>query len=309
MTTPQRTPQQRIRFIATVTLAMVIPLLLGLPFALGFGFISVLTAPGCSGGSDPASMGWTVETVSFPSSEFAGQAITADWIPADNPSGLSLIFVPTNGARGGRLDEMSVYHAAGVNILTYDARTCLAPVSNSLGYQEADAVGDALAYLHTRADVDTTKIGLHGFSAGGAATLMAAARFNEQIAWVVSEGGYHDFGAEIDANSIAHLPLGLGALFRLGALYGYRVTVGVDMSVLSPIDAIDDIDAPVLLIYGTNEPSLEGAREMQRSGGENVTLWEVPGATHGGYIAAVGVQEYEERIKAFLSAENAESAE
>ncbi len=304
MTTPPRTPKQRLRFIGRATLAIVIPLLLALPFALGFGFISVLTAPGCGGGQDPASMGWTVADVRFPSSEFPEQMIPAYWIPAADPvSGQSVIVVPTDGARGGRLDEVAAYHAAGVHVLTYDARTCLAPVSNSLGYREADAVGDALAYLRTRADVDTTKIGLHGFSAGGAATLMAAARFNEQIAWVVSEGGYHDFGAEIDANSIAHLPLGLGALFRWGALFGYRVTVGVDMSVLSPINAIADIDAPVLLIYGTNEPSLDGARDMARIGGENVTLWEVPGAPHGGYIAAVGAPEYAERIKAFLTTE------
>jgi hypothetical protein len=297
-------------FILRATLAIVIPLGLALPFVLGFGFISVLTAPGCGGGQDPAGMGWNYEDVSFPSSEFPGQMIPAYWIPAADPtSGLSVILVPTGVARGGRLDEAAAYHAAGVNVLTYSARTCLAPVTNSLGYHEVDAVGDALAYLNTRGDVDPNQIGLHGFSAGGAAAIMAAARFNEQIAWLVSEGGYHNFNAEIDENSLTHLPLGLGALFRLGALFGYRVAVGVDMSVLSPVDAIDDIDAPVLLIYGTREPSLAGAREMQRIGGENIRLWEVPGATHGGYIAAAGAAEYEERIKEFLTTENTENTE
>lgn len=303
MTTPHRTPRQRFLFILRATFAIVIPLLLGLPFALGFGFISVLTAPGCGAGQDPASMGWTYENVSFPSSEFPGQTIPAYWIPGDEPSGLSVIFVPTSGGRGERLDEVAAYRAAGVNVLSYSGRGCLTPVTNSLGYREADAVGDALAYLRTRSDVDSTQIGLHGFSAGGAAALMAAARFNEQVAWVVSEGGYHNFHAEIDENSMAHLPLGLGALFRLGALFGYRMQVGVDMSVLSPIEAIDDIDAPVLLIYGTREPSLAGAREMQRIGGENISLWEVPEATHGGYIAAAGAAEYQERIEEFLTTE------
>ena len=309
MMTPQRTPQQRIRFIVIVTLAIVIPLGLALPFALGFGFISVLTAPGCGGGQDPAGMGWNYEDVSFPSSEFPGQMIPAYWIAADEPSELTVIVVPTSGGRGERLDEVAAYRAAGVNVLSYAGRTCLAPVTNSLGYLEADAVGDALAYLNTRGDVDPNQIGLHGFSAGGAAALMAAARFNDQIAWLVSEGGYHNFNAEIDENSLTHLPLGLGPLFRFGALFGYRVTVGVDMSVLSPIDAIDAIDAPVLLIYGTREPSLAGAREMQRVGGENIRLWEVPGATHGGYIAAAGAAEYEERIKEFLTTENIENTE
>ena len=111
MMTPQRTPQQRIRFIVIVTLAIVIPLGLALPFVLGFGFISVLTAPGCGGGQDPAGMGWNYEDVSFPSSEFPGQMIPAYWIAADEPSELTVIVVPTSGGRGERLDEVAAYRA------------------------------------------------------------------------------------------------------------------------------------------------------------------------------------------------------
>jgi len=293
-----RSAAQRIAFVLRVTLLVTIPLILVIPAALGWSFIAVLTAPGCAPGADPAMMGWRYENVGFLSSEF-GRDIPAYFIPADTPSGLTAIFVPTGGARGGRLDEMRVFHDAGVNVLTYDARTCLAPVTNSLGYLEADAVGDALAYLGTRPDVDPAGIGLFGFSAGGAAANMAAARFNDQIAWLVSEGGYHDFNAEIDQNALVHLPLGMGSLFRFGALIGYRVSVGVDMSVLSPVSAMEDIDAPVLLIYGTDEPSLAGAREMARIGGENVTLWEVPGATHGSYIWTAP-EEYARRINDFV---------
>lgn len=276
-----------------------IPLVLLLPFGLGISFIMVLTAPGCGGGEDPAVMGWAYENVSFPSSEFAGRDIPAYWIPAEQPSGLTVIFVPTNGARGGRFDEVGAYRAAGVDVLMYSARPCIAPVSNSLGYLEANAVGDALAYLRARPDVDTARVGLHGFSAGGAAALMAAAKLPD-IAWVVSEGGYHDFTAQIDSNIPAALPPLFWQLFRWGALLGYRVNVGVEMSVLSPINAIDDIAAPVFLIYGTNEPGLAGAREMTRVGGDNVRLWEVPGATHGGYMGAAGA-EYAQRIEAFLA--------
>jgi hypothetical protein len=83
---------------------------------------------------------------------------------------------------------------------------------------------------------------------------------------------------------------------------GYRLTTGDDLAVLSPIGAIGQIaPRPVLLIYGTNEPGLEGARQMEAAGGSNVVLWEVPGAGHGGYVSAAP-EEYPRRVIAFLDA-------
>jgi pimeloyl-ACP methyl ester carboxylesterase len=156
-----------------------------------------------------------------------------------------------------------------------------------------------LAYLATRADVNQERIAVHGFSAGGATALMAAARF-PQIAAVVSQGGYHDFAAQIDANT----PYGflLGDLFRFGVRLGYRLTTGDDLAVLSPISVIGQIaPRPVLLIYGTHEPGLDGARQMQAAGGSNVALWEVPGAGHGGYVSAAP-EEYAQHLIGFLDA-------
>lgn len=283
--------------MARVSLAIIVPIVLLVPCGLGYSFITALTLPGCGGGADPASRGLAYSEVRFPSSEF-GRDIPAYWIPA-TPGVRTVIAVPTGGvARGDRLDEIAAYHRLGINVLTFSGRGCLAPVTNSLGYLDVLPVGDALAYLRTRPDV--TQIGIHGFSAGGATAIMAAARYPE-LAWVVSAGGYHDFPAQIEQNTPYHLPLGMGALFRFGALLGYRLNVGLDMSVLSPINAIDDIDAPILLIYGTNEPGLAGARDMARIGGANVRLWEVPGAGHGNYVQVAG-DEYARRIEAFLSA-------
>jgi dienelactone hydrolase len=158
-------------------------------------------------------------------------------------------------------------------------------------------VGDALAYLATRSDVDVEQIAIHGFSAGGALAVMAGARYPELRA-VVAEGGYHDFAEDLDNNTI-YMGL-LGSLYRLGSHLAYRVTTGDDISVLSPISAIPQIaPRPILLVYGTNEPSLYGARLQQAAAGSNATLWEVPGARHGSYLADAP-EDYERIVVGFM---------
>jgi pimeloyl-ACP methyl ester carboxylesterase len=82
---------------------------------------------------------------------------------------------------------------------------------------------------------------------------------------------------------------------------GYRLMTGYDLSVLSPVSVIDEIaPRPILLIYGTAEPSLPGARLQLAAAGENAQLWEVPGAGHGGYMD-VAPAEFERRVIAFYN--------
>jgi hypothetical protein len=296
---PPRTLRQRVTFVLVVTVVALVALGLIIPFALGAGFMAALTAPGCGGDTVPP---MAYEDVSFPSAEFS-QPTPAYFIPGetDTPTGATVIVVPTGSAgRGDRMAEIAVYTSAGLNVLTYRSRTCIgAGAANTLGYQEAMQVGDALAYLATRDDVDMNAIGIHGFSAGGAAAIMAAARF-PTIRAVVAEGGYHDFAAQVDES--APNRLWFAPPFRLGARASYRVTTGNDIGVLSPVSIIGEIaPRPILLIYGSNEPSLPGALVMAATAGENAALWVVDGATHGSYIFTAP-DKYVQRVSAFMTA-------
>lgn len=291
----QRTLRQRIFYVTRVTLFTLVVLAIVVPLALGAGFMLVLTAAGCGGETAPP---MPYEDVSFPSSEIK-RPTPAYFIPAANPNGATVIVVPTgNAGRGDRMGEIAVYHAGGFDVLTYSARACFG-APNSLGYREAGQVADALAYLEARPGVDTSRIGIHGFSAGGAAAIMAAARF-PQIAAVVAQGGYHDFRAEVERNTPPML--WFAPLFRFGAFAAYRIVTGDDISVLSPISVIERIaPRPILLIYGTDEPGLHGARLQLAAAGSNAELWEVPGAGHGNYLAAAP-DEYPRRVVAFMAA-------
>ncbi|MEO8393006.1 MAG: prolyl oligopeptidase family serine peptidase, partial [Chloroflexota bacterium] len=252
---PARTLRQRITFIVTGALLPLVILGTVVPTVFGARFMDALIAPDCGADTTPSR---NAQSIPFPSAEFPGSSTPAYYIPADGAEGATVIVLPTGTAgRGDRMAEIEVYHDAGVNVLTYSSRTCVGGVGSTLGYKEAQQVGDALAYLATRSDVDMSRVAIHGFSAGGAAAIMAAAQF-PKIRAVVAEGGYHDFAVEVDQN--ANTILWFAPLFRLGARMSYRLTTGDDLSVLSPVSVIGKIaPRPILLIYGTNEPSLPGA--------------------------------------------------
>lgn len=171
----------------------------------------------------------------------------------------------------------------------------LAP--HSLGVWEAEDILDAIVYLHARGDVDTTRLGVHGFSQAGASGLLAAARTLE-IRAVAAEGGYVDYGAQTLSLGRASDPF--SALFGLGAQLGYRAATGLGIDALRPVAILPDI-APraILLIYGEYEMTLAGARQVAAEN-DHVRLWEVPGATHGSYLRSAGETLFSAEVAGFF---------
>lgn len=301
---PPRTIRQRILFVVRMLIVATVGLVLTIPTALGAMFISAFTLSGWCGDGFPPDV--PHEDVRFLGTEAGTDYIPAYFVPSPaNMDGATVIVLPTGSARGDRAFEWMAYYNAGYHILTFTGRNCLTSV-NSLGYLEHFQVGDALAYLRTRDEVNMERIGAHGFSQAGAAAILAAAHYPE-IRAVVAEGGYADFSDEIAHNSDATRLGILSPLFQLGGRIAYRARVGMDMSTLSPLSVIHTIPPRrILLIYGTDEPGLRGARQQleaaNRDGGSSAELWEVPNAGHGGYIGAVSADEYAQRVVTFMDA-------
>ncbi|MCL4250643.1 MAG: prolyl oligopeptidase family serine peptidase [Anaerolineae bacterium] len=294
---PALSSARRVHFVVTSVILISVILATGIPGILGYSFMAGLTLPGCGGDADPADYGMAREDIHFPSSEFDAD-YAGYFIPGSN--GATVIVVPTlRSGRGDRMQEIAVYQRGGYNVLTYQSRSCFG-TPHSLGYLEVTAVGDALDYLRSRGDVDTGKIAVHGFSAGGATSLMAVARYPTLRA-AIAHGGYEDFDA-ILSDSITPMGL-LGIVFRLAAQLAYRQVAGEDISVLNPLAAIQtSAPRPILLIYGSTEVTLAGARAMQAVAPERVSLWVVPGAGHGDYVATAGETVYANEVYRFLDA-------
>lgn len=280
-------------FIVSLGVALAaLPALLGALTILG-----IMHAP-CSGaGPDPASFGYAAEdiTIAMPS----GGSFRAYFIPGRN--GATIIVPPAvSHGRGSRWAETRLLLDHGYSVLTFESRPCAGLGPFTLGYAEVDQVAAALAYLHSRPEVDPTRIGIHGFSSAGATAVMAAARLPELRA-VVAEGGYGNFAED----SLGLTPQGGLAGYAERAYRWpfrplYRLVSGHNMDVLCPACVIDRIaPRPVLLIYGSEEVSLPGARRQQAAGGATVSLWVVEGAGHGNYLA-VAPAEYERRLVEFF---------
>ena len=261
-----------------------------------------LAYPGCSGPQrTPADAGIAdYRDVTFSSRQGpAGLMLKAWWVPPTN--GAAVILLPGIGqARDAMLDQGAMLARHGYGVLLTDPRPCAdSTIAYTAGYAEAGDVAGALAFVQAQPGVDPERIGILGYSAGGAAAILSAAQLQELRA-VASEGNFYNLGDDI-ANSGGRNAL-LEDFYQQALLFFYRRETGIDARLISPIGAIGRISPrPVLLIFGEREVASGHAHEQFAAAGEPKALWVVPGLGHGGYIQAQPV-EYETRVAGFFDA-------
>jgi dipeptidyl aminopeptidase/acylaminoacyl peptidase len=289
-----RTRRYWFRLIRLFSVGLIAGLIL-LPLAMGVFLMWTLTHPLCNPGGTPQQFGMSSEEITFPSTR--GVTQQGYFIPGTN--GATVIIPPAfSNGRGGDLHYAAIYNRAGFNVITFNGRACTSYGRVSMGYVEVEDVEVAYDYLLTRSDVDETRITLHGFSSAGATSLIATARMS-QIRGVSAEGNYVDMP---QALNMSQPKTYFDALTMWSAGITYRLVIGEDISVLSPLNAASDIGArPVLLIYGTFDGAFGDAprlRDAIAEGGADVELWIVEGAGHGEYIAVAG-EEFDRRVITF----------
>jgi dipeptidyl aminopeptidase/acylaminoacyl peptidase len=280
-------------FLFTLIAALIsLPVLLGILFTWG-----LLYAPCGDSSATPQDYGYEGEPVTLPAR--AGGSFKGYYIPGRNGATI-IIPPPFASGRGGRLPEAAMLARHGYAVFLYESRRCAGMGPSSLGYLEVEEVADVLTYLNSRPEVDPGRIGIYGFSSAGATSIMAAARF-PQIQAVVAEGGYGDFAGETLNNTTEAGWRGYFLTLYYGTIrLTYRFLIDLDINRLSPVKVIHQI-APrsILLVYGSREISLPGARRQQQAAGDNAQLWVVDGAGHGNYFV-VAPQAYEARIVSFF---------
>ncbi|MBN1221422.1 MAG: prolyl oligopeptidase family serine peptidase [Anaerolineae bacterium] len=274
--------------------------LLALPVCIGiFTALGLLYAPCAESPLTPADFGYHWEDVTLQAR--AGGTFRGYFIPGTN--GATVVIPPSlNSGRGNRLPIADLLFRHGYSVFIFESRRCAGIGPLSLGYHEVDEVADAVDYLLTREDVDPDRIGVHGFSSAGATAIMAAARLPSLRA-VIAEGGYGDFeenalGTDYGDSLLASY---FEFLFRGALKLTYRLVIGDNIQQLSPVATIGEIaPRPILLIYGSKEASLGGARQLKLAAGDNAELWIVASAGHGNYLQ-VAPDEYERRVVSFLN--------
>jgi dienelactone hydrolase len=192
------------------------------------------------------------------------------------------------------LPDAALLARAGFGTLMYEHRSCANPdLIHTGGYLESDDLVSAVEFLHARSDVQ--HVGVLGFSAGGTAALLAAAK-TSRIEAVVAMGGFSSLDADILRTQAASGLVNRTILQMVVIILGFEM--GVAPSEVNPAAHIAEIyPRPVLLIYGEHEA--DHGQALFSAAREPKELWIVPGVGHGGYREAFP-REYEERIAGFF---------
>jgi len=170
----------------------------------------------------------------------------------------------------------------------------------SLGYHEQKDVVAALDFLRTRHEIDPGRMGIYGFSLGGSTTVLAAARTGAFKA-VVADSAFTSLRdqAREAITGFYHLP---SFPFLQLAVVGYELYFQTNIDSISPVSVIAAIAPnPVLIIAGEGDKLIpaDNGRKLFSAAGKPKELWIIPGADHGGTLAAAG-SEYEKRVGEFF---------
>lgn len=207
------------------------------------------------------------------------------------------------GANKSDFTELAVFLAKrGYFVLQFDFRAHgeSGGSRTSLGYHEQKDVLAALGFLKTRAEIDPKRIGVYGFSMGGSAAVLAAAR-SKGFRALVADSAFTSLKdqARTAITGFYHLP---AFPFLHLAILGYELSFQTRVDAIAPIKVIAAIaPAPVLIIAGEGDDLIpaDNGRKLYAAAKEPKELWIIYGAEHGGTLAAAG-GEYEKRVGEFF---------
>lgn len=257
----------------------------------------------------PESVGLDYRDVSFESR--GGDAGLSGWLVPPGPGpGRAAVADPPGGTMRGKSWIMMVH---GDNASRSDSKTGMLAIARALsergfgifmfdmrgrgdspadfsssGYFERLDLQGASDYLVSNG-ADRSRIGVLGFSLGGAVALLAGSNPNNFGA-VVSDSAFADLSLVLkDSLRGFKRPL---AIWFPGMKFMAKAIYGIDISDVSPARAIARSDTPVLVIHGSEDGvvPVEHARLLGRAIGASFdeietgeeSVWIVPGAGHSG---------------------------
>jgi fermentation-respiration switch protein FrsA (DUF1100 family) len=265
----------------------------------------VVTATGCmlanparSSVAAPASL--PAENVAFPSS--SGSLIHA-WLVRGRVGGGAVLLLHGVGEnRSSMLGRARFLHNTGFTVLAPDFQAHGESPGDhvTFGARESLDAAAALSFLHEVAP--TEAVGVIGVSMGGAATLLGPGPIPANA--FVLESVYPTIRQAVsDRLATWFGPLSaIGRWFTPAVINIVGSEIGVSEAELQPIARIGSIQAPLLLIAGTEDPytPLAEAESLYARAPSPKTFWAVTGAGHED-LHAFGGHEYERRVGSFLA--------
>lgn len=209
----------------------------------------------------------------------ASGALLSLWLhDVEGSTGTVLLLHPAHGDRRAMLGRARLLIAAGYSVVLPDFQAHGESGGEvfTAGYLERLDVEALIGFVRSRAPA--TRIGILGWSLGGAAAVLAQPR---DVDALVLESVYPSIETAIDNR----LAMRLGSLGpHLSPLLTWQLAWRLDipMDALRPIEEIGNLNCPVLLLAGEDDARtrLEDTRALFARAREPKTLVTFPGAAH-----------------------------
>jgi uncharacterized protein len=229
----------------------------------------------------------------------SGNTIAAWYGEGEPGAGAVLLLHGIRSDRRGTLGRALFLRDAGHTVLSIDLQAHGETLGEyiTFGYRESRDVRAALDYLRSRAPGE--RIGIIGVSLGGAAVALASPPVQADA--VVLESVYSDIERAIENR--LRMRLGYPGTW-LEPLLSWQIEprLGVSPDVLSPVDRIAQMKAPLFILSGEEDRHTLMSETVQlfERAPEPKTLWLIAGAAHQNLHRYAGA-EYERRILAFFA--------
>lgn len=245
------------------------------------------------------------EAVTFPSRD-TQLALSAFYIPAEQDAESAPAVIVVHGVsdckrRPQSLLPAGMLHRAGFNVLVLDLRNMGdSDIDNGLqagGSKEHRDVLAAWDWLQTTHNIPPERIGLFGYSLGGATVLITAGA-EPGIAAVWTDSAFADLNMIVDERlERDRIP---PLIKQVGLVVG-QVTSGDEILSLRPVDSVADFgERPLFLVHGradTDVPALHA--QMLADAAANVETW----LTDSAHVLSMFEypDEYERRLVDFFT--------
>ena len=241
---------------------------------------------------EPSDLGLKYEERNFKSAD--GIKLSG-WLIPNNKTKAAIIVMHGYPADKANLLGIAEFLAKDFNIFLFDFRSFGKSEGSytTVGYLEKNDLLGAIEYLEKEKNI--TKIGLYGFSLGGAVALMTN---HNNVKAVVSDSAYARLShmAEHMYSPFLILKYPLAYLAKLYGLLFLRINVND----VNPVDGIKNKEIPILLIHAEKDSQIPVSEAyLLHEANKQAELWIVEGADHG-MTHSANPEGYEKRVVGFF---------
>ena len=240
----------------------------------------------------PSDLGLKYEEVSFKSAD--GIKLSG-WLIPNNKTKAAIIVMHGYPADKANLLGIAEFLTNDFNVLLFDFRSFGKSEGKytTAGYLEKNDLLGAVRYLDEEKNI--TKIGLYGFSLGGAVALMTN---HKNVKVIVTDSAYARLSHMVE-HMYRIFFIFKYPLVYLTKLYGI-LFLKVNVDDASPVDNMKNIKVPILLIHAEKDSQIPvDEAYLLHDANKNAELWIVENAEHG-MTHSINPEKYERRVLEFF---------